>query len=82
TQAHPDDAGVVLRGAGYNDLALSVAMVPADDPTARTLVRTVRVDTVRYPVGGIKSPADGIIRVEPEQFIDGCPGRVDEPQTP
>ena len=79
TQADANDAGVVERGAGYNDVALSVALVPADDPTARTIVRTVRVDTVRYPVGGIKSPADGVIRVEPEDFIDGCPGR---PQTP
>jgi hypothetical protein len=83
TAADADDAGVVQRGAGFNDLSLSVAMVPADDPTARTLVRTVRVDTVRYPVGGIKSPSDGVIRVEPEQFVDGCPGRVDAPpQTP
>ncbi|MCP3138989.1 VWA domain-containing protein [Pyxidicoccus xibeiensis] len=83
TQADADDAGVVQRGAGFNDLSLSVAMVPADDPTARTLVRSFRVDTVRYPVGGIKSPADGVIRVEPEQFIDGCPGRTDAPpQTP
>lgn len=82
TQADADDAGVVQRGAGFNDVSLSVAMVPADDPTARTLVRTFRVDTVRYPVGGIKSPADGVIRVEPEQFVDGCPGRVDVPQTP
>jgi hypothetical protein len=74
TQADANDAGVVERGAGFNDVALSVAMVPADDPSARTIVRTVRVDTVRYPVGGIKSPADGVIRVEPEDFIEGCPG--------
>ena len=72
----------MTRGAGFNDLALSVAMIPSDDPTARTLVRTWRVDTVRYPVGGIKSPADGILRVEPEQFIDGCPGRPDAPASP
>lgn len=83
TLADADDAGVVRRGAGFNDIALSVALVPADDPTARTLVRTYRVDTVRYPVGGIKSPADGVIRVEPEQFVDGCPGRAETtPQTP
>jgi hypothetical protein len=82
TIAAADDAGVVTRGAGFNDVSLSVAMVPADDPTARTQVRTFRTDTVRYPVGGIKSPADGVIRVEPEQFVDGCPGRVDPPQTP
>jgi hypothetical protein len=82
TVAAADDAGVVTRGAGFNDLSLSVAMVPADDPTARTLVRTYRVNTVRYPVGGIKSPADGVIHVEPELFIDGCPGRVETPSSP
>ncbi|MCY1016508.1 vWA domain-containing protein [Pyxidicoccus sp. MSG2] len=83
TIAAADDAGVVVRGAGFNDISLSVAMVPADDPTARTLVRTYRVDTVRYPVGGIKSPADGVIHVEPEYFVDGCPGRVTaSPPTP
>ncbi|MCE9669401.1 VWA domain-containing protein [Myxococcus stipitatus] len=83
TVAAADDAGVVTKGAGYNNVVLSVAMVPADDPTARTLVRSFRVDTVRYPVGGIKSPADGVIRVTPEDFVDGCPGRIDEPtQTP
>ncbi|RKG60434.1 VWA domain-containing protein [Corallococcus sp. AB011P] len=68
------DAGTVQRGAGYNDIYLSVSMLPADDPTARTLVRTFRVDSVRYPVGGIKSPPDGVIRVNPEDFVDGCPG--------
>ncbi|MBU8894451.1 VWA domain-containing protein [Corallococcus sp. H22C18031201] len=69
------DAGVVLRGAGYNDLYLSIAMVPADEPSSRTLVRTFRVDNVRYPVAGIKSPPDGVIRVNPEDFVDGCFGR-------
>ncbi|WP_338869926.1 VWA domain-containing protein [Myxococcus stipitatus] len=78
-----NDAGVVTRGAGFNNVVLSVAMVPADDPTARTMVRTFRVDSVRYPVGGIKSPADGVVRVTPEDFIDGCPGRPDVvPPTP
>ncbi|RKH56341.1 vWA domain-containing protein [Corallococcus llansteffanensis] len=68
------DAGTVQRGAGYNDIYLSVSMLPADDTTARTLVRTFRVDSVRYPIGGIKSPPDGVIRVNPEDFVDGCPG--------
>ncbi len=77
TQADLGDAGTVLRGAGYNDLYLSYSMVPADDPTARTLTRAFRYDLARYPVGGIKSPPDGVIRVEPELFIPGCPGRPD-----
>lgn len=78
TQMHVDDGGTVLRGAGYNDLYLSYAMVPADDPTARTMTRAFRVDSVRYPVGGIKSPPDGVIRVNPEDFIPACPGRPDD----
>jgi hypothetical protein len=82
TRAEFGDGGTVLRGAGYNDLYLSYAMVPADDPTARTITRAFRVDSVRYPVGGIKSPPDGVIRVAPEDFIAGCPGRPDTLQAP
>jgi hypothetical protein len=74
TQGDTDDAGTVVSGAGYNDLYLSAAMVPADDPTARTLVRHFRFRGARYPLGGIKSPVDGVIRVTPEDFVDGCPG--------
>jgi hypothetical protein len=69
----------VVRGAGYNDLYLSIAMVPADDPTARTLVRHFRYTGARYPLGGIKSPVDGVIRVSSEDFVDGCPGRAPPP---
>ena len=79
----PLDGGfTLLRGAGYNELWLSVAMIPADDPTARTITRAYRYQTARYPIGGIKSPVDGVIRVEPEDFYDGCPGRPDAPQNP
>jgi hypothetical protein len=79
----PLDGGLtLLRGAGYNDLWLSVAMIPADDPTARTITRAYRYQTARYPIGGIKSPVDGVIRVTPEAFYDGCPGRPGAPQTP
>ncbi len=81
TQGDTDDAGTVVHGAGYNDLYLSAAMVPADDPTARTLVRHFRFQGARYPLGGIKSPVDGVIRVTPEDFVDGCPGRT-VPPTP
>jgi hypothetical protein len=79
TRGDRDDAGTVVRGAGYNDLYLSIAMVPADDPTARTLVRHFRHTGARYPLGGIKSPVDGVIRVKPEDFVDGCPGRAPPP---
>ncbi|KFE65230.1 VWA domain-containing protein [Hyalangium minutum] len=79
----PTDGGpVVLRGAGYNDLWLSVAMIPADDPTARTITRFYRYNAARYPIGGVKSPVDGVIRVNSEDFVSTCPGRVDVPQNP
>ncbi|HSP78357.1 MAG TPA: VWA domain-containing protein [Myxococcaceae bacterium] len=82
TVGETDDAGTVLRGAGYNDIYLSAAMVPADDPTARTLVRHFRYQAARYPLGGIKSPVDGVIPVAAEDFYDGCPGRPDAPPSP
>jgi len=79
----PTDGGLpVVRGAGYNDLWLSVAMIPADDPTARTITRFYRYDAARYPIGGIKSPVDGVIRVTPEDFVSTCPGRIEAPQNP
>lgn len=66
------DAGTMVRGAGYNDLYLSLAMLPQDDPLARTQLRHFRMNAVRYPVGGIKSPVDGVIHVEPEDLTDRC----------
>ncbi len=79
----PLDGGLtLLRGAGYNDLWLSFSMIPADDPTARTITRFYRYNAARYPVGGIKSPVDGLIRVEPEDFVSVCPGGLETTQTP
>ncbi len=79
----PADGGLpVVRGAGYNDLWLSVAMIPADDPTARTITRFYRYQAARYPIGGIKSPVDGVIPVAPEDFLSTCPGRPDTPSFP
>jgi hypothetical protein len=65
------DAGFV-RGAGFNDVMLTFTLVPADEPGARTLTRSYRSRIPRYPVGGIKSPVDGVLHVTPESFIDGC----------
>ncbi len=62
----------VRRGAGYNDIFISLSTVPGDDPTGRTLVKTFRHTTSRFPVGGIRSPVDGIIRVTPDDFVAGC----------
>ena len=77
----PDGGRLVKHGAGYNQLWLSVAMIPADDPTARTINRFYRYDAARYPIGGIKSPVDGLIHVNPEDFLSSCPGG-NTPQSP
>jgi hypothetical protein len=69
------------RGAGYNDLFVTYSMVPGDDPAGRTSLRSFRHTTSRFPVGGIKSPHDGIIRVEPADFVAGCRSVV-VPTTP
>jgi hypothetical protein len=60
------------RGAGYNDIFVTTSMKPGDDPTGRSIMRAFRHTTTRFPVGGIKSPHDGIIRVKPEDFLPGC----------
>jgi hypothetical protein len=68
------DGGLALyrQGAGYNEIYVSFASLPADDPSGHTLVRQFRVKTPRYPVGGIKSSPDGVIHVEPNDFVDRC----------
>ena len=71
TRADTRDGGTG-RGAGYNELYLSAAFVPSDDPNPRTVVRGTRIREVRYPMGGIKSPVDGVLHVAPEQLVDRC----------
>lgn len=66
------------RGAGFNNLYLALSMIPADDPTARTLVRSARY-LARFPLGGIKSPPDGVIHVEPGDLVGACQGRLLSP---
>ncbi len=80
TVADPYDGGVG-QGAGFNDLYFSVAFIPGDDPTARTLIRQYRYKQSRYPVAGIKSPVDGVIEVRPEELWDRCQP-VGAPRTP
>lgn len=58
---HPDDPG-------RNDLLLSVAQIPGDDPDAPPLYRIVRF-TAHYPIDGIKDPPDGIVSLSPEDFV-------------
>jgi len=66
------DGGTLIRGPGFNDVMLALAMVPADDPKGRTLVRLWRSKEARYPVGGIKSPVDGVLRLGPDDLVTGC----------
>ncbi len=86
TEADTRDAGnpdggepLYRRGAGYNDIVVSVSMVPSDDPNGRSIVKTYRNNSSRYPVGGIKSPVDGVIHVANEDFVDKCGARVTTP---
>jgi hypothetical protein len=60
------------RGAGFNDVFVTFSMTSGDDPSGRTVLRTFRHDSSRFPVGGIKSPHDGIIRISRDDFVAGC----------
>jgi hypothetical protein len=64
--------GGIGYGAGINEIQISIAMLPADDPTGRTILRTFHTRAARYPVAGIKETVDGVIRVEPTDFIPTC----------
>ena len=65
--------GGIGYGAGYNEIYVSFSQVPQDDPNGRTLVTTYRTQDARYPVGGIKLPVDGVITIQPGDFVRGCP---------
>lgn len=75
TVEHRGDGGTLLRGPGFNSIDVSVAMKPVDDPTAPTELRHARGLLARHPLGGIKSPPDGLLRVTPEDFVDRCETR-------
>ncbi len=79
---NPDGGEDLPRvGQGFNDIFVSYSMTPGDDPTGRTVLRTFRYTSARFPVGGIKSPHDGIIKIRPEDFVAGCQSAV-QPTTP
>jgi hypothetical protein len=59
-------------GEGWNEILVVVSQVPADNPNARTLITSYRTRAARYPVGGIKLPVDGVISVQPTDFVRGC----------
>jgi len=70
---NPDGGPDLPRlGAGWNDIYVAYTTKPSDDPNGRTLVRQYRTRLMRYPVGGIKSPVDGVIHINPEDFVLGC----------
>jgi hypothetical protein len=72
---NPDGGAPLLRrGAGYNDIYVAFSTLPGDDPSGRTIVRQLRFNNARFPVGGIKSPPDGVLHVEPDDFVDRCGG--------
>ena len=61
------------RGPGFNHILLTLAIVPVDDPGARTMIKQVRFHEARYPLGGVKSPPDGILHVTADMVTDYCP---------
>lgn len=64
------DAGT---GPGFNEILVSLAIVPVDDPNAKTMIRQTRFHEARYPLGGVKSPPDGILYVDQNRLTDFCP---------
>ncbi len=60
------------QGPGWNDLYLAYAVVPADDPSAPTILRQLRYQGARYPVNGVKTPANGILTFQSSDFHDQC----------
>lgn len=71
TRADLRDGGTG-RLAGMNELHIAAAFIPADDPAPRTLIRAARIHTARYPIGGIKLPVDGVLRVPDEALVERC----------
>jgi hypothetical protein len=56
------------EGPGWNHIFLSVSEVSQDDPGMQPIYRVVELKA-RYPVGGIKTPADGVLSVKPTDFV-------------
>ena len=72
TAATSSPTGASAGAPASTRSAISIAMLPADDPAGRTILHTFRTRAARYPVGGIKETVDGVIRVEPTDFIPTC----------
>ena len=66
-------AGFTPHGHGFNELLLSIALVPSDDPNGKTLIQSIHIpQTARYPLAGIKYPVDGVIQVRANDWGNGC----------
>jgi hypothetical protein len=56
------------EGPGINHLMMAIVEQGGSDLTAPPLYRLARF-TARYPVGGIKDPPDGVVPLNPEDFV-------------
>jgi hypothetical protein len=56
------------EGPGVNHLMMTIVEQGGSDLTAPPLYRLARF-TARYPVGGIKDPPDGLVPLNPEDFV-------------
>lgn len=73
TLANPDPmAPAAQRLPGLNDLLFTATFRADDSPTSQPIVARFRTRDVRFPVGGIRSPPDGIIRVTNSQLSTSC----------
>ena len=64
--------GHAQRLAGLNDLLFTATFRADDSPTSQPIVARFRNRDVRFPVGGIRSPPDGIVRVTNSQLSTAC----------
>ncbi len=73
TLANPDPmAPSAQRLPGLNDVLLTATFRSDDSPTSQPVTARYRVRDVRFPVGGIRSPPDGIIRVTSSELSTTC----------
>jgi hypothetical protein len=56
------------EGPGINHIVLYITEVPEDDVTLQPIFRAVELKA-RYPLGGIKDPPDGLLLVQPSDFV-------------
>lgn len=73
TLANPDPmASAAQRLPGLNDILFTATFRPDDSHTSQPIIARFRTRDIRFPVGGIRSPPDGIIRVTSSQLATTC----------